>query len=436
MSTAAIGGIDGGVDTSQNNVTVDASTVDQSTVDTTQIQQETETQDSGDSTEEQQHGEDALSAQGGAERFKSVIEEVKKSNPALAKELKTTLYAYDALKKEFPGGVQEMRQMKSALDELGGAEGIEGLKGERQEWKEIDEKFASGDASVLDTFAKFNPEGYAKLIPAALDKLSTIDKPAYDYALAGIFVSTLDSWKFGDQLERLFDDLSQVVDGNGKQLLTSQMQRLQGLYQQYQSLQDLAKTAPKPKTDDTTKQLSEERAQIASERAKMSGESVARATNDYAGPKIESFLAVEAKNQKLNLDALKKADLGDGKTAFSRMQSEINEEIGRMIAADKPYVQKIRDSISAGRTNDAVKLSNAKFDQVHQAAVKKVVRLWAMMNPKGPAAAKTSHQPATGVKKLESQPDPSLLDQKDPNWKKNYMWGKGKLKSTGQAVEW
>src|SRR5437879_431417 len=134
----------------------------------------------------------------GPDKIKAHIEALKKTDPVLAKEIKNLFFAADALKKEIPGGLPEIRQMKATIDELGGADGIESIKAEKAEWAQIDADFAAGNVKVLDKFAEVNPEGFSKLIPAALDNLATVDRESYNHALSGIFVSTLDSWKFTD----------------------------------------------------------------------------------------------------------------------------------------------------------------------------------------------------------------------------------------------
>ncbi len=430
-------------------ISSDATAVDNAVVDNAEVADEsavvdtaTETQDDTTSEESDASTEETeVSTAPVADKVKGLVESLKKTDPALAKEIKNLFFAADALKKEIPGGLPEVRQMKATLEELGGKEGIESLKAEKAEWSQIDEKFANGDPTVLDEFAQFNPEGFAKLIPGALDKLATIDRDAYNHSLAGVFVSTLDSWRFMDSLERMAENLSRIVDDKGNQLCGNEIKRLEGMAKQYESLREMASKVPQAKTDTEKQKLESERAQLAQERTQIATTYVADSTQKYAERKYAQFIPVESRNRKFDVEALKKISYGDDQgTAFDRFQREIDSEVAQLIRQDPATVKKIQDAVTAGRKEDAVKLSNSKFDAVVQTAIKRVVGRWATtFNPRGATAKAGTKQEtvtASGVKQLESAPELSLVDQSDPAWRINYMMhSKAKLK-TGQRVAW
>lgn len=396
-------------------------------------------------TEDQQPTDDTLQDESqdqqpqvaSSEQIKSHIEELKKTNPALAKELKNTFFMVEALKKEFPGGLPELRQVKQTIEELGGSEGIEGLKAERAEWNTLDDKFINGDVTVLDDFAKFNPESFAKIAPAVLDKLATIDKAAYDHKLSGIFAATLDNWRFFDTLDRVAESIGRIVDDKGQPMCARELQLLQGLAKNYDEIKKIASTAPVKATDDGKSKIDAERAEIAAEKARVASEYVGNATQFHAQKQYDSVVPAEARSQKLDLERMKAAG------SYDRMMRQIDEEIGRAVSSDKAFLQKMGTSLAAGRRDEAVKLSNSKFDAVVGEVVKHVIREYAtLMNPRGPAAKSnansangTKPSPA-GVKKLESAPDLDMVDKTVPGWRDDYMMNsKAKLK-TGQRVEW
>lgn len=397
---------------------------------------------SAEGTQDQQNADaqaDAEGAEGSLPyaKLKAHVEELKKTNPALAKELKTAVFAMEALKQLVPGGVPEVKKALETIEALGGTEGIGKINAQREEWATIDQKFADGDPTVLDTFAQFNPEGFAKIIPAALDKLASINRDAYNHHLAGIFTSTLDSWKFSDSLESMAERLGNIVDKDGKQLCAKEIQQLAKMAEQYDGLKTLAANAPKKVVDEGQKQIAEERAKVAQERAQISAEYVGNATQTHAVKEYETLIPAEARNQKLNIETLKKAG------SYPRFIRQIDNEIAIEISKDKSTVQKIQASIAAGRRDEAVKLSNSKFDAVKGKVVQNVVREWAtLMNPAGvtgkkPNAAGNGNGPVpAGVKQLPEAPDISLVDKADPEWRTNYMMhSKAKL-STGQRVQW
>ena len=374
------------------------------------------------------------------------IDALKKTDPALAKELKNLYYSQKAFKEAFPGGLPEVKKFREAYDQLGGEEGIQGINAERAEWKQIDEKFAAGDATVLDAFAQQNPEGFSKLIPAALDKLAALDRDSYNHTLSGVFVSTLDSWRFPFELERMAENLSRIVDEKGQPLCARELKVLEGLAKQYDSLKELATKAPVKKIDETKEKdaLASDRAAIAKERYELTTSHVSTATATYAKQKYDSIIPAEARNHKLNVEAMKNTQYPNNEgTAYDRFMREIDYEVARAIQADTKAVENIRASMTAGRKDEAVKLSNSKFDAVAGQAIKRVIARWATtFNPRGVTGKAGAQKTGTeqtqtpGVKTLKEAPDLATVDKSDPDWRTNYMMHSTAKLTTGQRVKW
>ncbi len=369
-------------------------------------------------------------------KVKGLIESLKKTDPQLAKEVKNLYFAQQAIAQAAPGGLPQIKEALATVEELGGAEGVQGIKAQQAEWAEIDQKFADGDASVLDLFAKENPEGYAKLADGYLSKLASTDRDTYNRVTSGIFAATLDSWQFTPIVDALIQNMSQVVDENQRPLLSREVAALKELQGKYNGIKELSTKQPTKEVDTEKQKIAAERAEVAAERAKIAGEYVARETDTYAKAKYDTLIPAEARVQGLNLDLMKKSD------AYETFINEIDGEVAKLIIGSGK-AQQVQALLAAGKRQDAVKTSNNLFDQVVQKAVKQVSEKWARrFNPKGPvvkggtkaAAPGTGLTPA-GVKKLTAAPDMKLVDKSSPDWKDQFMWGKAKL-TTGQRVAW
>jgi hypothetical protein len=122
-----------------------------------------------------------------------------KDSPDLHREVKKALHHWEESRKLLPDGVAktvERLKLLERLDDnsLDGSseidpdyvagsrpveETIERTLAERTAWREFDNDFHNGKAEVVDYIAERNPEGFQKLIPAAMDRFADMNPEGF-----------------------------------------------------------------------------------------------------------------------------------------------------------------------------------------------------------------------------------------------------------------
>lgn len=110
---------------------------------------------------------------------RSSIQKLRADNPAAADALKAAYYERNELRKEFPGGLSEVRQLKQAVEQFGGREAIEQSQGELSWFKEFDNEFTAANPQVIDRMADAAPEQFVKLFPAMSEKIESLAPDAF-----------------------------------------------------------------------------------------------------------------------------------------------------------------------------------------------------------------------------------------------------------------
>jgi len=105
------------------------------------------------------------------------------------KELKNLWFVNQEIREHFSTPA-EAEQAKLTIMQLGGDEGIKSIENDRATLAQIDQSLAEGDPAFVAEIAKKNPEGFSKIVPAALDNYSRIDPEGYKHTMSGIFAAT------------------------------------------------------------------------------------------------------------------------------------------------------------------------------------------------------------------------------------------------------
>jgi hypothetical protein len=111
-------------------------------------------------------------------KIRTHLAELKKADPALAKELQRIYWKGQNVDKL--GTTQELTTLKEAVELHGGVEGITKLAEEVEAGRALEQGFERGDPKVVDGWANDYPEGFKRLIPAALDRLEKMDEARFD----------------------------------------------------------------------------------------------------------------------------------------------------------------------------------------------------------------------------------------------------------------
>lgn len=144
-----------------------------------------------------------------SEQAKATLDEIKAKDPHLAAQIRKALFESDAFRRELPGGLKEVRELRQQVEELGGFDGISQRGQELAYFNELDQKFTSADpgfvAAMTDT-----PEGqnaFLRLMPSVLAKFSELNSDGHSAYMAQAIVSHMQSANFRLALERLGDFL-------------------------------------------------------------------------------------------------------------------------------------------------------------------------------------------------------------------------------------
>ena len=115
------------------------------------------------------------------EKARATIEEIRAKDPALAKELRNALFEVDRFKREVPGGLTEVRELRQAIENLGGEPGIREAQEKLAGWDSFDDQYMAGDPKALE-FMLSSPESqqaFLKLAPMAFNKFEEMNPEGY-----------------------------------------------------------------------------------------------------------------------------------------------------------------------------------------------------------------------------------------------------------------
>lgn len=258
------------------------------------------------------------------------------------------------------GKPADIAALATTVERLGGQEGIVEIEQKLSAISRVDEEIAEGNPAYLDDIIESSPEGFKKLVPAALNKLYALDKAAYGRAVAPILYNTLKSY----QLPAIMATLQASQDPAAKTAF-EHLSRLNA------DLEEEVRNAPR-QADDKPDKAKEEWGKIHGEKHRMELQGVGSQTIQYQRDLVSKSLTPLLKTRTLSTDA--KADLNSG----------ISGEIEKLLKSDTAYqsnvgaaVEKIKQAVIAGKPTQGQKEAlsryiNAKMDEIAPRAVKAV----------------------------------------------------------------
>jgi hypothetical protein len=167
----------------------DAGTSDDTPSDTPS---DTPTDDQADTTDKGDGADKSGDARALLGEARKQLAELRKVNPKLADFAQKSIFKSQEFEKLFPT-VKEAQNAKAVLEELGGEEGIVSLRQGAEALQAVDSSIEQGNPQVLDDMFRDFPEGTAKLVPAAVERLSKINPQAYEQLQSGMVDTFLQS---------------------------------------------------------------------------------------------------------------------------------------------------------------------------------------------------------------------------------------------------
>lgn len=191
-------------------------------------------------------------------KTKEALNQIKATNPRLARELSRALFAQERYKQELPGGLQELSELKQTVERLGGAEGIAKFQKEYDEYNDIDQRFTSADPKFIDDLTG-SPEGQAsflKLAPSMIQKFEELDPDGYSGYVARVFAADMNAANLPLTLERLGDFIGE--NPRAQELLAG----VKGYLQRINGFASKQSAAPQPKREQPNGEIDQRAAEL------------------------------------------------------------------------------------------------------------------------------------------------------------------------------
>ena len=331
--------------------------------------------------------------------LKKHLAELKASNPALSKELRDLWFANRALKEEFPGGLQEVRQLRESIQEFGGMDGIRELQTSHADYEDVDRAWMEGDPQLVDRLQTASPESFNALMPRFIDKFSQVDPEGYQAVFGRILAATLRDSDIGNALYLAKQNLA-IKN-------TDEAARLLGEVEQWiGSINELAKKAPASAGRQPNSNLDQREQQIAEREAQVYREGVAR---DF---RSSTQTLMQGEIRRIAKGAI-------GETRMGKLMAQADIELGKLVDKDAS----IRNTLARFEANrdheGALRFIKSKVAPLIPKAIAAVYndpdyRGWFNVNaPKPAAAAKPKpamEKVAQGWVKIQAPPRAEEVD--------------------------
>ena len=261
--------------------------------------------------------------------------------------------------KAFPT-VEAAREASMLLEGVGGLEGIEELQNAGALIQELDEMAARGDPELIDRLAGDNPEGFAGLTRAGLEKLRVTNQQAYDDVIRPHVVSALAGSNLGFALRSAAD----LLAGGNQQGAYDYLQEILGW------VNNLGRGAAQPPTAQNGRVA-------ANGPGSFSG---AAPRGDAAGAPAADFgqrlaAAAEPGVSKAIQDAVQPyaAQRQLPQASQSRLQALVLSELDRQLGSDDGYQRTLRALSRGGNVDRAARFVASKVQQVASRVAREVV---------------------------------------------------------------
>ncbi len=281
------------------------------------------------------------------EQTRKDIAELKKLHPELAKKWGNDHFRRKAYDEEFPGGVNEARQIKATFEALGGQEGLDGLQGEVDDYRNEIKQFSEGDPALLTQLHEANPDSFVLAISNGIDLLAQKSPDLFDKAILPAMVARLEKAQMYSSVQEL---AALIKDGKGQEAydLTAKiagwLDKAKGLASKQIEL--------KNKKDPEREKFEREKADFETKKFQDFEDSVAtdvnRSNNIVTAKIVEPFF------KQLNLKT-------DGRREFI---NALNNRVWSLMKKDMPFQKAAKAIIGKGDRLRAARFTHAKFAEL------------------------------------------------------------------------
>jgi len=281
------------------------------------------------------------------EQTRKDIAELKKLHPELAKKWGNDHFRRKAYDEEFPGGVNEARQIKATFEALGGQEGLDGLQGEVDDYRNEIKQFSEGDPALLTQLHEANPDSFVLAISNGIDLLANKSPELFDKAILPAMVARLEKAQMYSSVQEL---AALIKDGKGQEAydLTAKiagwLDKAKGMASKQVEL--------KNKKDPEREKFEREKSDFETKKFHDFEDSVAtdvnRSNNIVTAKIVEPFF------KQLNLKV-------DGRREFV---NALNNRVWALMKKDMPFQKAAKAIIGKGDRVRAARFTHAKFAEL------------------------------------------------------------------------
>lgn len=180
----------------------------ETTVDTTEVEDAAQPVEGEESAAETgadgEHQESVEDVKGDGRTLPQYIRNMKATDPQGYKEAKALFFAKRDFDQNFPGGVQEARELIGFIAENGGKEGLLGFAAEAKDFQGLTEAMTTGNVqTVLDRVAEVAPEFIAQAAPEMMSRYYQADPEGCNRMLCGVVANTLAGANFDGVIDRI-----------------------------------------------------------------------------------------------------------------------------------------------------------------------------------------------------------------------------------------
>jgi hypothetical protein len=265
------------------------------------------------------------------------------------KDLRSMWFANSEYKKIFESPAKAAELVQS-LEAIGG---MEGIAAERASFAEVDRMFESGDPKALEKWVTTNGDGFAKIMPSALEAYRKQDESGYTHEIAKVMSATLHQSGMAAGLASLKTLVKDNPDG--VKLVDSITNFLSGINQ-------LAAEAPKPTVDPARTKLDKDRSDFEKSKSDAFDNEISTGVSQHLNASVKSSLEPYLKGRKLD-DA-----------SYKLLEGNVNQELSKLLLADATF-QAQRVSVIASKDKARIqKFMTANITKHLPTAARLVIR--------------------------------------------------------------
>lgn len=387
----------------------------------------------GEVAEQQEPTEPARTKEVLPRELAKALRELREAHPAHAESLKAldkAFYRNREYTSTFPTP-EEARTAKSTLEALGGPEGITRMRQEIQSFRDLDSLASQGDPRTIQALAEEFPEGFKRLVPAALERLSNMDRQAYAEAMRGPLLQMLE----GDGLIQAIGAAIEELKAGNADRANRELNSIAGWYQKLKQTETEYRNRYQ---DPRLQELERREQQVRSEQSNLMRNHFGREITSYLSSSLDPLLRQMTNGMKLSSEGL--ADL----------KESVTSAVAKNLRANSFYRDTVNDLLAQGDIDKVIDFAKPHIDQARKAELPRVWqrRYGTLPGQRRVAAAENAgtNQPPPqvrgAVKASNNQPIPvprqpgvdELDMSKDPTYV-NFIAGRGWLKN-GKFVVW